>query len=197
MKRKTPEGKVEIIKKIPEKKRQEELFKLYKECLEASKHLSPQDQLCYNWGSFRKALIDSEYVKFVLSKEGKVIGLVLGTTNLDKAKIAYINPHYFSEWLKKHPHGRKILYFTFLGIRPEYQDVGYFFLLVQALIKYCERKKYHAGLDFSSSISELPQMIQKVIDTLYKKGVINSAGVYRKLGYQEYGVFELTESLRE
>ena len=183
---------VSLRKKINSQSRRYRLWLLYKHCYESKNEVAAQDQTCYNYQDFVKALQDKEYLKFVLiNEENKSIGLILATENLKKAEVAYINRACYEERLETRPQNEGILYTTFLGIDPECQSLANLNKLIGAMVRYCFSNNLHAGLDYSETVSNLPKFIQRIADKLYREGEVERSATYKELDVQRFGIFEI------
>jgi hypothetical protein len=110
-----------------------------------------QDQRCYSRLTFIEALLDPAYLKVVLLVDRVPMGMVLGTNNLEKARVAYVNPEYLRKCYPEAARSGKLFYFTCLCFDPETQHQGVlpYFILAAAQSIYDNFDILLA--DFSSS----------------------------------------------
>lgn len=141
----------------------------------------------YDEESFYMVLLDQDYYKFLLRYDKEYVGLCLITTNLDKAKIAYVNPQRLENLYPQY-RGR-IFYVTFIGVIPSYQKTKAFYLLVSEIIKFIDERDGICGFDFAREGDiHLPAMILRAIKIMRDRGEIKREVVYQSIGTQEYGV---------
>lgn len=168
------------------------LWGLYQETFAPAVTGCIQEQLCYTAESFQSALEDEAIVKFVVCHDDQPIGLALATFDLEKARIAYVNPVRLQQ---AYPDRQgRILYFTCLAIRPDWQKrEGVFVTLVKELTLFTDRHQAVVAFDFSTEKNgELPQMLVRVAQMTQNSGQTQTKQArYRKLGGQEYGIIEL------
>jgi hypothetical protein len=177
-------------RKVESEKDKEAIWKLYQEAFKDTTACA-QEQRCYSKDTLLKALLDEEYHKFILKKGEKIIGLGLMTSNLEKARITYMNPKRLEEMYPEYKD--RIYYFTFLGISVEHQKKARnFFKLVAPMVRYIDQVDGIAAFDFArEKNAELPEMIIKVAMILKKKGEIKNKKIkYSTVGVQEYGAIE-------
>lgn len=141
----------------------------------------------YDEESFYMALLDQDYFKFLLRYDKEYVGLCLITTNLDKAKIAYVNPQRLESLYPKYKD--RIFYVTFIGVIPSYQKTRAFYLLVSEIIKFIDKSEGICGFDFAREGDiHLSSMILRTIKIMRSRGEIKKDAVYESIGIQEYGV---------
>lgn len=143
----------------PEEK--EKLWIVYDEAFSTALEEAPHEQRNYTETTFKEALEDPDFVKFVTYKNEEIIGIGLATTNLSKAP--WVSPEFyrrkFPDWFAK----KKILYVTVIGIRHEYLNKGYGANLIARIIKYVDEIQGMVCYDFSENKRMfLPQMIQAI-----------------------------------
>jgi hypothetical protein len=169
------------------------LWGLYRATFGPSVTQCVQEQLCYTEATFRQALGDEDIVKFVVEDGGAPIGLALATFNLEKARIAYVNPRRLE--LAYPDRTGRILYFTCLAIHPSHQNGSFVFTaLVRELTVFTDRHRAVVAFDFSTEKNaRLPLAIVRVTQQTQRAGLTQTKQAqYKRLGGPEYGVIELT-----
>lgn len=107
------------------------LWDIYDEAMDID---AIQDQRCYTRQAFIEALIDPDYLKVVLLVNREPKGLGLGTENLEKASVAYINPEFLR---RKYPDvvaRGKLFYLTSGCFAEEIQHQGILPIYLSAAI---------------------------------------------------------------
>ncbi|MFA6604030.1 MAG: hypothetical protein WCT10_04315 [Patescibacteria group bacterium] len=163
----------EMLFSITDVSLQQELWRVYLAAFQPSSELCIQEQLCYSEESFRSALTDPDYVKFVAKEDGHAIGLHMGTNNLEKARVAYVNPRkleaQFPEFV-----GR-IYYFTIFAIEPSRQGSECASLIVTNVGLFIEQHDAIVAFDYASEKnSRLPQLIIHVLEVAHSHNLIAS-----------------------
>lgn len=99
------------------------LWEGYLEAHAVSEEICIQEQRCFTEESFIAAMQDPEYVKFVLFVDGVPVGMIGGTNNLEKARVAYVNP---KRLIAAHPLAAegKLWYMPLLFVRDAWQGSG-------------------------------------------------------------------------
>lgn len=167
------------------------LWHVYREAFRTAAIESVQDQMCYTEASFSEALADPDYVKFVAYRSDEAIGLGLVTNDLEKARVAYVNPGYLAAKFPDEHREKRLHYFTAIAVLPELQGVGSFFASMAAeMTAYIDRVGGVVVFDYSMETSPaLPQMLQRAIQAAQKRLALSSDGTeYRELGGQRYGM---------
>lgn len=171
----------------------EALWLLYQDAFTSAVAQCAQEQLCYTEKSFSETLTDEKIIKFIVEVHGVPVGFALATFDLEKARVAYVNPHRLANAYPDHD-GR-ILYFTCLVIHPEFQrNGGVFNALVRELTVFTDRHRAVVAFDFSTEKNgRLPQALVRAARQTQQAGLTaTKEAQYRRLGGQEYGVIELT-----
>jgi hypothetical protein len=118
----------------------EPLWELYDRSLKINDAI--QEQRCYDRQSFFEAIIDPEYIKVVSVLDKEPVGLMLGTCNLVKAGVAYINPEYLKEKYPEAVSRGRLLYMTCGYFSPDIRSIGFLkmtiSLIAQTISKYCD-----------------------------------------------------------
>ena len=169
----------------------ETLWELYDESLRIEEAI--QEQACYTRETFSSALRDPEYYKTVMVVDGIASGLLLMTYNLEKARVAYINPDYIRKHFQKEVEEVRFGYITCVFISPKVRNLRFFNLLVEACINTIGERDYVLALDVSDSRQFIPEVLAK-LSKEYKYPLEKQL-----LGTQSYFAFrKLSESeLRE
>lgn len=180
----------ELTELVSQKSLQNELWELYREAFSGSKEACAQNQCCYTRGLLRKALKDGDYWKFILRTDSELAGFILITNNLEKARIAYINPERFEKMFPDFAAKSKIYYVTFFGIAPKFQQTEAFSILCSALLEFIFSKiGGMVAFDFSyeTKAKYLPAMSKKVAEKLLADHSIPLPINYKVVGTQEFG----------
>lgn len=168
------------------------LWSIYAQAFAKAKDECIQDQSCYSPELFETVLRDSDYVKFILWGEGEPIGLTLSTNNLEKARIAYVNPRRFERDFPAYV-GR-IYYFTVLAIAPGKQNCGGMAPILEEVAAFIEKQGALIAFDCSSETnSDLPALFQKGLEIgQRKRGLSTTRAEPKHLGGQNYYVIKLS-----
>ena len=99
------------------------LWASYLEAHAISEEVCIQEQRCFTEETFAAAMADQEYVKFVLFADDAPVGMIGGTNNLEKARVAYVNP---KRLVAAHPPAAdgKLWYMPLLFVRDAWQRTG-------------------------------------------------------------------------
>lgn len=116
-------GKVETLFAIADAELVRLLWDGYCEAHAVSEELCIQEQRCFTEETFAAAMADPEYVKFVLFVDGAPVGMIGGTNNLEKARVAYVNP---KRLVAAHPPAAegRLWYMPLLFVRDAWQGSG-------------------------------------------------------------------------
>ena len=168
------------------------LWSIYSRAFTKAKNECIQDQSCYTPELFEATLRDADYVKFIVWENGEPIGLTLSTNNLEKARIAYVNPRRFE---RDYPdHAGRIYYFTVLAVAPEKQNCGGTSLILEEVAAFIERNGALIAFDCASETNGgLPALFQKGLEAgQRKRGLSTSRAEPKHLGGQNYYVIKLS-----
>ena len=138
----------------------EPLWELYEESLRIVEAV--QEQLCYTRETFISALQDPEYYKTVMVVDGTASGLLLLTHNLEKARVAYINPDFIRKHFQNEVERVHFGYITCVFISPKVRNLRFFGLLVEACINTIGERDYVLALDVSDSRQFIPEVLVKL-----------------------------------
>ena len=123
----------------------------------------PQDQICYDKMMMTLALSDTDYQKFVLKVEDRVIGICLLTNNLAKARIAYCNDRYYTRRFPNYVAQGRLYYVTAICVLPKMQSMGFGLKLLEAVIAFIDKHQSMVAYDYSDTKnSSLTGLIQYV-----------------------------------
>ena len=100
---------------------------------------SIQEQRAYDRDTFMKALIDPEYIKVVAFQDQKLMGFVLGTANLEKARVNYINPDFLWKDYPDAAKRKRILYMSAGYFSPELRVLGFLNHLISLIARTIEQ----------------------------------------------------------
>ena len=138
----------------------ETLWQLYDESLNIEEAI--QEQACYTRETFSSALRDPEYHKTVMVVDDVASGLVLMTYNLEKAKVAYINPDYILKHFQKEVEEVRFGYITCVFVSPKIRNLRFFNLLVEACLNTTGESDYVLALDVSASRLFIPEVLEQL-----------------------------------
>ena len=139
------------------------LWNLYDESLHIEDAI--QDQSCYTRETFISALKDADYSKLLMVIDEEPTGLLMGTNNLEKAKVAYINPDFIRSHFSKEVEAGRFWYTTCLFISPRVRNVGFVNQMVRAFIdSVWSDNNGVVALDVSDSRQFIPDFIIKLLD---------------------------------
>jgi hypothetical protein len=168
------------IRHVPAEWR-EELWNIY----ESSMHIEDavQEQSCYTRDAFMEAMNDEDYWKVIMLVNDVPMGMIIATNNLEKMKVAYVNPDFIKKRFKKEVEEGRFWYITCLCVSPKLQHLGFIKPMVSVSLKSIRELGYIFGGDASDARLFL-------IDFIKKMG--EDVGVpleIKKLGSQEYITF--------
>jgi ribosomal protein S18 acetylase RimI-like enzyme len=150
----------EIITDLDEQKA---LWQVYDEAFSTALEEAPHEQRNYTEETFKEALEDPEFVKFVTYKDEEIIGIGLATTNLSKAP--WVSPKFYQKKFPKYFESQLIFYITVIGILPKYQNYKFGKELINTMVKIIDTRNGMVGFDFSENKkSFLPGLILRVIE---------------------------------
>lgn len=179
---------VTITAGIDDVRIQEQIWKIYEDSFAGKEVECVQNQKCYDRTSFLLTLTDQDYLKYYMEIGGKVVAYMLSTNNLQKASVTYMNPeryrHLFPEFSPD-----RIYYCTSLAVTPGMRSQRYFYRLMSAYLEnvLVNLQGMHA-FDFShETIPNLPDVLVKMGEKLFREGKLPRGFVYAKVGAQEFG----------
>jgi ribosomal protein S18 acetylase RimI-like enzyme len=82
------------------------------------------------------------------------------TYNLEKAKVAYINPDYILKHFQKEVEEVRFGYITCVFVSPKIRNLRFFNLLVEACINTIGERDYVLALDVSASRQFIPEALE-------------------------------------
>ncbi len=172
--------------KVEEDTQRKALWRIYTQSFKDDAAYA-QNQRCYNEKTFSDVFMDEDYYKILLTHNNETVGLCLLTKNLEKAKVAYVNP---ARLEKLYPAYKcRIFYATFIGILPFHRKRQAFSLLVSTIIAFIDKADGICAFDFASEMNaDLPNMILRAIEIMKRQRRIKRAAIYETVGIQEYGV---------
>ncbi|MEY4723226.1 MAG: hypothetical protein RLZZ324_739 [Candidatus Parcubacteria bacterium] len=153
-----------------------------------------QEQLCYSKEEFETALLDVEYRKFIVADNGEPVGFFLCTNNLEKARVAYVNP---KRLLAQFPeYAGRIYYFTAIAIRPDCQGRRFTGPLVVASTSYMDEMNALVAFDFSPEKNgALPDFLVRGMQSVQARfGLTTDTSTYIPMGGQQYGVIKMSKN---
>lgn len=157
------------------------------EAHEDSAELCVQEQRCYVEETFDAALRDPEYVKFVLYEDAVAIGLIGGTNNLEKARVAYVNPQRLIAAFPDAAQG-KLWYMPLLFVRQAWQKRNCANLLFEAMTAFFLANGGSFAYDFAyDKHPRFLQMLDKTVGPALAKLAGDGVALsHRELGGQTY-----------
>ena len=136
---------------IEDKALQDRIKEIYMVSFESSDNDCAQDQKCYDETSLLEALLDPEYIKFVLFFENEAIGFFLLTNNLKKARIAYCNDRFLGKKYPRYVSEGRLYYVTAISIQPEMQAKGLGIELLKSVCNFINDNKAMVAFDYSEN----------------------------------------------
>lgn len=171
------------------------LWRIYQQAFRKAAVESVQDQMCYTEATLTEALADEDYAKFVVYRGEEAIGFGLVTNDMDKARVAYVNPGYLADKFPEEYAAKCLYYFTAIAVLPELQGTGSFFLsMATAMTVYIDERRGTVVFDYSLETSpKLPAMLQRAIQAAQELNQLGTKGTsFQELGGQRYGVIRFT-----
>ena len=142
------------------------IVNMYNSAFAGTDDVCIQDQICYDTSTLDSALLDSDYLKFVLLLNDEVVGLCLLTNNLVKARIAYCNDRYLRQRFPNYTALGKLFYVTCICVLPEMQSRGVGMELIKSVTKFIFETGTMVCFDFSEEKNPgLTTLIQHVAKT--------------------------------
>jgi len=163
--------KCELFREITDELTINELWNVYFNSFAGQETECAQNQICFNRDEFAAALADPDWEKFVLTDEdGKFIGLGASTTNLEKARVGYINPEAFAKRLPGYE-GR-IFYIPIIAILPEFQRKKFFYPFMSRMYRHVIfDMRGVSAYDFSQNKNpHLQEIIAHVGEEMIRRG---------------------------
>ena len=172
------------------------LWQIYRRAFEKAATESVQDQMCYGEATLAAALADPDYAVFVTYRGEEPIGFGLVTNDMEKARIAYVNPGFLRAKFPVEYAARSLYYFTAIAVLPELQGVGSFLMSMAAeMTEHIDRLGGTVVFDYSLETSpKLPSMLQRAIRLTQEQRALSTLGTdFQELGGQRYGVIRFTK----
>lgn len=171
------------------------LWHIYKEAFSKAAVESVQDQMCYTEATLAEALADESYAKFVVYRGEEAIGFGLVTNDMEKARVAYVNPGYLAAKFPEEYAAKRLYYFTAIAVLPELQGSGSFLLsMATEMTVYIDQRGGTVVFDYSLETSpKLPMMLQRAIQAAQESRQLGTSGTsFQELGGQRYGLIRFT-----
>jgi ornithine decarboxylase len=165
------------------------LWEIYHDSLHTEESI--QDQSCYDRAAFLAALSDPDYYKDVLVVDDEPVALMMGTNNLEKAAVAYINPEFLRKRFPKEVDEGRFWYITSLFVSSRLRNLGFVRNMFVAMMNCIRDKNWVYGGDFTESRLFVPDMIERISEEI---GMPLKA---HKLGSQSYFAFILEPTVAE
>lgn len=175
---------------------QRRLWQVYDSAFKAAEEQCIQAQSCYDQAAFVAALEDAFYMKFVLTNGSDGLGVILATNDLEKAKIAYVNPVRLRNLYPQEAAEGRIWYVTVLAIVPEAQGQGLSPILFDAFAAFIDANAGVIAFDYSEDkIPGFPRYAVGLLEASQKRlGLSTDKANWRSLGGQTYGVITLAKT---
>jgi len=167
----------------------EQLWAVYHGAFSADAGLCIQDQQCYDRDAFISAMLDAEYVKIILLEAGEAVAFCMGTNNLEKARIAYLNPVRLKALYPDEARAGAIWYMTSFAVRNDLRRTGRSETVLHHLAAFAAGRDAIIAFDFASD--KMPGFAEYVVKKfLQGRGLLGLAfddAEYAPLGGQTYG----------
>jgi len=138
----------------------QQLYQIYLAAFRKSLTRSVQIQVCYDEQGFQHMMKNERYRKYILCKEGEVVGFSVASLEIGGAADAYANPEYFRHHFPKSCTNGKLWYVTALAIKPGKQGQKASVLLLQTMVRNAHENQAIISFDFSGSTTFLPLFIR-------------------------------------
>jgi hypothetical protein len=176
------ERQVTLLYKIDDPQIISRLWDIYKKAFSGQEFRNPQNQCFFaDIESFQEAMEDTDWQKYIAYNNNQTAGLLLVTTNLEKARIGYINPECFE--MAAPLYKGKIFYVAVMFILKEFQNSACFWNLFQSYFEQVSASGGVAAFDVNGTL--MPDFY-KAATTLLK--AVNFPAIPKKLGQQEYWI---------
>jgi len=131
------EPRAEFIFGVKAEKIIKRCWDIYVAAFAPNQEICAQDQMCLTEEDIREAMLDEEWVTFLLWGDETLVGFTMATANLEKGRIGYISP---PAWEKRFSsHIGNTWYYPAICIDPEYQGSPNFFVeLVRSMGEFLE-----------------------------------------------------------
>lgn len=116
---------------------------------------------------------------------------MMGTNNLEKAAVAYINPEFLRKRFPKEVDEGRFWYITSLFVSSRLRNLGFVRNMFVAMMNCIRDKNWVYGGDFTESRLFVPDMIERISEEI---GMPLKA---HKLGSQSYFAFILEPTVAE
>jgi len=172
----------------------DDLWTVYRQAFKVLE-LGIENQLSYTERSFKDAMRDPEYVKFIiLDDTGRALGYELATGNLQKAKEAsYVNPAGLIAKFPAEAAAGKLWYITSLAVLPEAQDEDASALIVELIVKFAVENGITFAFDWAWDLQpDFPKyVLHQVRKAIAKYDLPVERASFTELGGQHYGAIIL------
>jgi len=151
-----------------------------------------QEQLCYTKETFDAACQDPGYIKYAVLVDGVAAGLLMLTNDLEKARVAYVNPR---RLLADYPeYEGRIYYYTIIAVRPDRQGQRVAALMLESVACLMDKEDVLSAFDYSMEKNpHLPDLIVRGAEAAQRRrGLRTSSAAFTPLGGQMYGVVKLS-----
>jgi ornithine decarboxylase len=136
------------------------LWALYDESLHNEEAV--QEQSCYDHDEFCGVLSDKDYCKAVMIIDNEPVALIMGTTSLEKAAVAYINPAFIRRRYPSEVEEGRFCYLTCGCISPTLRNLGFTRQMVAVLVDAIRTKRWVLGGDVTDTRLFIPDLMEKI-----------------------------------
>jgi len=150
----------EIKEQIDDDAFAKKLYEIYLKAFERSKYINVQDQICFDLSSFKEALNNIDYVKYLIYFKGKIIGFSIATKDIENCQIAYAQPEFFRRKYPNYCEKKLCWYVPAIVILPDKQSNYAGLFLLQTMVKHAYENKAIINFDFAGSTTFLPILIR-------------------------------------
>jgi hypothetical protein len=154
-----------------------------------------QEQVCYDAATLRDALADPDYAKFVLRDGGGIVAFCLATNDLEKARIAYVNPVRLRLARPDLAARRELWYVTALVVEPGHQGRNATDVIIAEIGAFMDARGGAVAFDFARD--KHPQFPEYALHQFRKakrtRDLSYDEPEYAELGGQTYGIISFAK----
>lgn len=154
------------------------------------------EQMVYDQDTFMAALTDTDILKLIVRMDSVIVGFCFMTTDLEKARVNYLNVDYVARKFPEDFRDRKFFYVTVFAVAPGAHGAGGIFQRVmdevaEAVISRDGRIMF----DCSNNVNAwLPHAIKRSMERgLQQHGMPSEDVKLNLVGTQEYWMLDLTK----
>lgn len=180
----------ETVFSIDDAKDRDTIQTIYQDAFRDATQACIQEQSCHDADNLAAALLDPSYVKFVLRDGPDLQGFCLATNDLEKARIAYVNPVRLRHLLPEEASRDAIWYVTAIAIDPKRQGGNGSDFIYNEIARFMDARR--AILAFDYAADKMPNFPKYSVHQFRKAQRALSLGCdvpsYEEFGGQTYGV---------